>query len=299
MRRAVVLLGLLFRTAARGLQTSPVPSLLATATIALALLLVGGFGLVLQNLDGLLDRFQDELQVVAYLSPDLSVSEEQALRARVATFEEVDAVALVTREEAFERFQTTLGGAELLEGLEENPLPASLEIVVAREARTETGIGGLSLALSAVEGIDDLSHDQRWIEGMARVGALVRVVATVLGGALVAAALLIVANTIRLAIYAREDEVEILSLVGAGRFFVRAPFILEGLAEGAVGGALALAALYLGFQLLLPRIEFGLALLHGAVVPEFFALSQCLTLVGAGAALGALGSLFALTGWRK
>lgn len=299
MRRLAVIVVLLIRTASRGLQTSPVPSALATGTIALALLLVGAFALVLGNLEGVVEGFRDELQVVAYLDVDLGEREQRELQATVEGLPAVASAVLVTREEAYERFQATLGGAELLAGLDDNPLPASLEIELDVDARTEQGVAGLSDALAAMEGVDELAQDRRWVEGMARVGSLVRAVALVLGAVLVGAALLIVANTIRLAIYSREDEIEILSLVGAGRVFQRAPFILEGLVEGAVGGALALGALYLAFQLFLPRVEFGLALLHGAAAPEFFAPRQCLMLVGAGAALGALGSGFALMGWRR
>jgi len=299
VRRLVVLVGLLLRTAARGLQTSPVPSALATLTIALALLLVGAFALVLGNLEGALERFGDELQLVVYLDPALDASQERALRARLAGFEEVAAATLVTREEALERFRTTLGGGELLAGLDANPLPASLELALEPSARSEGAIERLAAALASMEGVDELSHDRRWIEGMARVASLARTVALVLGSVLVGAALLIVANTIRLAVYSREDEIEILSLVGAGRVFQRTPFILEGLAEGAVGGALALGALYLAFQLLLPQVEFGLALLHGVAAPEFFALRECLTLIASGAALGAAGSGFALMGWQR
>ena len=294
-----MLVGLLLRTAARGLQTSPVPSALATLTIALALLLVGAFALVLGNLEGALERFGDELQLVVYLDPALDASQERALRARLAGFEEVAAATLVTREEALERFRTTLGGGELLAGLDANPLPASLELALEPSARSEGAIERLAAALASMEGVDELSHDRRWIEGMARVASLARTVALVLGSVLVGAALLIVANTIRLAVYSREDEIEILSLVGAGRVFQRTPFILEGLAEGAVGGALALGALYLAFQLLLPQVEFGLALLHGVVAPEFFALRECLMLIASGAVLGAAGSGFALMGWQR
>ena len=217
----------------------------------------------------------------------------------MAGFAEVSAATLVTRDEALERFRATLGGGELLEGLEENPLPASLELALEPAARSEEAIGRLAAALAAMDGVDELSHDRRWIEGMARVAGLARTVSVVLGGVLVGAALLIVANTIRLAIYSREDEIEILSLVGAGRVFQRAPFILEGIAEGAAGGALALAGLYGAFRLLLPEVEFGLALLHGVVAPEFFAPRECLALITSGAGLGAAGSGFALMGWRR
>jgi cell division transport system permease protein len=112
------------------------------------------------------------------------------------------------------------------------------------------------------------------------------------------AALLIVANTIRLAIYARRDELDILALVGASRTFVRVPFLLEGTLQGLLGGCLALAVVLGLYSLLLPRLESGLELVLGRTALEFFTTGQSIVLVAAGAALGLLGSITALVGWR-
>jgi len=299
VRRAFVIVAVLLRTAARGLQTSPLPSVLATATISIALVLVGAFSLVVRNMEGLLEHFSEELHVVAYLDGELPEDGQRELVERVAGFKGVAGVTLVTRAEALERFRTTLGGGELIAGLEHNPLPASLEIELEPAARSEQGIAVLVTALEGLEGVDGLAHGQQWIEGYARVASLVRTAGLVLGAVLVGAALLIVANTIRLAVYAREDEIEILSLVGAGRVFQRGPFILEGLAQGAVGGAIALGVLYLAFQSVLPRLELASSLVIGLAPPEFFAARQAVAIVAIGALVGAVGSGVALVGWRR
>ena len=110
------------------------------------------------------------------------------------------------------------------------------------------------------------------------------------------ATLLIVANTIRLGVFARRDELEILSLVGASRLFVNTPFLLEGLLQGAAGGLFALLLLYALFRLVLPGFEFGLAFVMGGISPRFFGGSEALALVFSGAALGLLGSGAALAG---
>ena len=299
MRRALVIVAVLLRTAARVLQTSPLPSALATATIAIALVLVGAFTLVVRNMDGLLERFSEELHVVAYLDGDLSERGQRALVDGVAGFKGVARATLVTREVALERFRATLGGGELIAGLEHNPLPPSVELELEPDARSEQGIAVLVTALEGLDGVDELAHGQQWIEGYARVASLVRSAGFVLGAVLVGAALLIVANTIRLAVYAREDEIEILSLVGAGRVFQRGPFILEGLAQGAVGGAIALGVLYLAFQSVLPRLELASSLVIGLAAPEFFAAGQAFAIVAIGAVVGATGSGVALVGWRR
>ena len=186
-------------------------------------------------MEGLLDRFGEELHVVAYLETGLPDDEQAMLAARARTIEGVAEVALVTPAQALERFRESLGGSDLLEGLEENPLPPSLEIELAAEARTEQGLRIVGGGPPGPARRRRAVHGQQWVESYARTASLVRSGAVVLGSALVFAALLIVANTIRLAVYSREDELEILALVGAGRLFQRVPFLIEGAVQGAAG----------------------------------------------------------------
>lgn len=299
MRRFAVIVWVIVRNALRGLQSSPLPSAIAVVTIAIVLILVGSFALVIGNMEGLLARFSEELHVVAYLDADLSARQQLALRESANLIEGVQSVQLVTPEQALERFRLTMGGGELLEGLDGNPLPASLELELVEEARTSQGIAIVASALDGLDGVAELAHGQDWIEGYARAAALARSAGTLLGAVLAGAALLIIANTIRLAVYAREDEIEILSLVGAGRIFVRTPFLLEGCLQGAVGGLLALGVLFLAFRMWLPQLEFGLAMFLGQRTPVFFAGSEGLALVLVGALLGVGGSALAMFGWRR
>jgi cell division transport system permease protein len=208
-------------------------------------------------------------------------------------------VAVVGRAEALERFRDITGGAALLEGLEENPLPSSLEITLAPASRTTEGLRILAAALEGLPGVDEVAHGSDWIEGYARVTSLVRVSGYALGTVLCLATLLIVANTIRLGVYAREDELEILALVGASRTFVRTPFLIEGTLQGAVGGLLAAGLLFVAFRVLVPQLEYGLTFLLGHAVPRFFSVGEVAALVAGGAALGLVGSMAALFGWRR
>ncbi len=298
MRVFGVILLVLARTAFRGLRSSAVTSSIAAITIAIALVLVGAFALVVGNMQGLLTRFDEELQVVAYLESGLGEERQRALASQVATLTGVQSVKLVTKEQALERFGRSVSGSVLLEGLELNPLPASLEIALLSADRTPQGIERLVGELEALAGVDELAHGQEWVEGYARAAALVRSGAWVIGAVLVVAALLIVTNTIRLAIYARKDEIEILGLVGAGRVFVRTPFLIEGTVQGVAGGVLAVLLLYATFRLLLPEVEYGLAFFLGSAGPRFFGTWEVAALVAGGGALGTIGSAAAFFGWR-
>jgi len=300
MRRAAARLLYFGRTALRGLAASPLTSTVAVATIGVCLVLVGAFALLLRNMEELLDHFGDDLRVTAYLEEGLSEAQLRGLAQRARAVEGVQSVRLVSKREALERFREGVGrGAALLEGLDENPLPASLEITLLPERRSAQGMAAVVAALGGLPGIDELASGQDWVEGYLRAVALIRGLGIGLGVILALATLLIVANTIRLAVLARRDELEILSLVGASRWFVSTPFLLEGLAQGAIGGALALAMLFGIFQLVLPGFSFGLELLLGGSAPRFFDGTEAAWLVAAGAGLGLLGSGAALAGdWR-
>lgn len=287
------------RTSLRGLRASPVPAGVSTLTIAVALVVAGAFALLLQNMQGLLDRFGDEMGVTAYLEDGVDVAARDALARRVMTVEGVGEVVVVSAEEALERFRAGVGPQSgLLEALDHNPLPASLEITLAPHRRSPEGLRVVVQALDGLPGIADLAYGQEWVEGYARFVGLVRGAALGAGCVLGLATLLIVANTIRLAVYARRDEVEILTLVGASRPFVATPFLVEGTLMGAAGGVAALAVLYGLYRFALPGIESGLELFLGFADPAFFSVAGALLLVGGGALLGLLGSGAALVrGW--
>lgn len=293
-----MLISIALANAFRGVRQARTTSLLAVMTIAVVLVLVGSATLLVENMVGILDEFGQELQLTAYLDDSLTDADLAPLAERVAAAPGVERVEVVTKDRALERFERIAGGAELLVGLEENPLPASLEIFLLPEARNAEAMEILRESLDGLPGIDDLALGQEWIEGYARAVSLVRGGAFGIAIVLGMAALLIVANTIRLAFYARRDELDILSLVGASRTFVRVPFLLEGLLQGFLGGLLALAIVYGAYELLLPQMRLGLELVVGRAELRFFTNSESLRLVASGAGLGLLGSIAALVGWR-
>jgi len=288
------------RTAIRGIASSPVTSGISVVTIGVTLVLVGAFALLLRNMEELLDQFGDDLRITAYLESEISGEALRALEDRILAISGVEDVETFSKDQALERFRASVGsGSALLDGLEVNPLPASLEISLSEDRRSAEGMEAVAGVIEELDGVESLSAGRDWVEGYLRAVALVRAVGIGLGIILALATLLIVANTIRLGIFARRDELEILSLVGASRPFVQTPFLLEGIVQGAAGGAIALGLLYALFHLALPGFEFGLELLIGTA-PRFFSSREALFLVAGGAGLGLFGSAAALSGgWRS
>ncbi|MEM7412510.1 MAG: permease-like cell division protein FtsX [Myxococcota bacterium] len=284
------------RTALRGLAATPGTAVTATLTIAVALLLIGVFALLLLNMQRLVTDFGEALQVTAFLEPGLEAKERDALLAKANALDGVERARLVTEDEALERFRSGVGrGFDLLEGLESNPLPASLELTLASELRSAAGMEQIAETVRGWPGVSELGNSGAWVEGYVRAIGLVRGVAIGLGGILALATLLIVANTIRLAVVSRRNELEILALVGASRGFVNTPFLIEGALQGLCGGLLAWATLYGLFRLVLPSFEFGLALLLGGESPRFFEGSEAAGLWAGGMLLGLIGSSLAVT----
>ena len=294
MRRLTVLLLYFARTTLRGLRGSPVTTAVAILTISVSLVLVGAFDLLLRNMEDLLDDFGRDLHVTAYLEDGLADAEAKQLASVLLTVEGVESVRAVSKEEALARFKDGMG-ADLLDGLDENPLPASIEIQLVPEQRSPEGMRIVVESIRGLPGIGDLGSGQDWVEGYLRALAVVRGIGVGLSFILAFAALLIVTNTIRLAVFARRDELDILRLVGASRAFTNTPFVVEGIAQGAAGGTLAVLLLYGIFRLVLPGLEFGFEVVLGSA-PRFFHASEMLVLIGQGAALGLIGSVAALIG---
>ena len=269
------------RAALRGLLGSPLPSVVSIATIAVAVIPLGGLVIITGNMRALLDRQGESRQVTAFLDAGLAADEEAALARRVAELAGVSRVELVTREAALERFRDRLGGGALLEALEENPLPASIEVTLAPGAGRAEGAGAVADALRALPGVEAVAGGEAWVQVV-----------------LALATLLIVANTIRLAVYARRDELDILALVGASRTFLRVPYLLEGVIQGSLGGALGVALLYALFRAAVPVLGDALELFLGWSQPRFLPPESIALLVAGGAAFGLVGAAVAVARTR-
>jgi cell division transport system permease protein len=151
-----------------------------------------------------------------------------------------------------------------------------------------------AIRLKGLAGIDDVEYGRKWVEGFLTVVDLARLVCLAAGGFLFIAMVFIVSNTIRLAIYHRKDEIEIMKLVGATNFFVRAPFLIEGTLQGLFGSALSLAILFGVYRLLLVKAVPTLEPLVGPLTLSFLSRDYSVGIMMAGLFLGILGSMVSI-----
>jgi cell division transport system permease protein len=268
-------------------------SLLAVVVTAVSLFLGGALFLLGSNLATTLASWESQARVVVYMTPGAPVEALETVEKAIKELEGVAGYQLITPEEAEDRLRDRspeLG--DLLAGLEEAPLPASFEIAIARSdrrsAQVAAGIEGLT-NLPSVSGADD---DRQWIEQIAFASALLRVGAAVVGALLIAGSAFIIASVIRLAALLHREEIRVLRLVGATEFFVRGPFVAQGVLQGLLGSIVALSALT-AFYLVLERREFP-DLLRSLLLSSFLSPLELAILMAVGAGAGLMGGLLSV-----
>ena len=287
--------GYFLKRALRNMRQSPVLSLASVGTVAVALALLAFFAITVLNVQQLTVSWGETLAIVAYLD---DVPDEQTVKnwaKEIESYPEVAEVTFVSRKAAFERFRKRLGDdAGLVEGLGPEVLPASLEISLADDWRNEAAIATVVERLRKDHRFDDLQYGQGWLEKLEAFLLLLRVSGSALGGFLVFAALVIVANTIKLTLYARQDELEAMAMVGGTSLFIKLPYLVEGALQGLLGGLTALALSFMVFQVVLQKSLGSLLLITGIDTIHFLPLVWQGLLVVGGGFIGLLGSLFAL-----
>jgi cell division transport system permease protein len=224
---------------------------LSVVTIAVSLFVLGAFLSLASNLADVVARWSDKVQVTFYLEDQLPDAPRDALQASLVADPAVESVLYVSREEALRRFRSLFHEMRSLpEDLGENPFPAALEVTLRPARNSAEDAQRLVQAFRHAPGVEDVEYDLLWIQRLSTAVRLVRGAGAFLGAILVLAAVFTISNVMRLTMYARQDELDIMRLVGAAPAYVKGPFVLEGMIQGGLGGALALALLWAIFHIL-------------------------------------------------
>jgi cell division transport system permease protein len=278
--------------AATSLWRSRLVNAVSIGTIAVSLFVLGAFLTVASGLGEMVTRWTEKVQVIVYLDDGIEDRVRASLENRLREDPAVGSVELVSREEALRRFREMFRDlSSLPEDLGENPFPASLEVTLAAERQSPSEVERLAKSFTGAPGVREIQYDLLWIERLATGVRLVRGVGAFLGGILVLAGVFTISNVIRLTIYAREDELDIMRLVGATKAYVRGPFVAEGVIQGGLGGLAAAGLLWAA----LAWLSRGLAAsdLLGRTAFSMPAAVALLLVVG-GMAVGLVGSLISL-----
>jgi cell division transport system permease protein len=241
----------------RALRRSAAPSAAAIVTVAITMLLLGVLVPVLQATSGKTEEVRDQVGLNVYLFDDATQPEIDELQGQIQSIQHVDSVAFISKDQALadlsQRFENQ-DKEDLTQQLPgaRNPLPASFQVKpddlenlpAVRAALTPPGADGKPAPISPI--IDEVGESREEADTISDVTSALKIGLLVVAGLLLVASLLLVGNTIRLSIYARRREVEVMQLVGATNWFVRWPFVVEGLICGLIGGIVAVGILFLG-----------------------------------------------------
>jgi cell division transport system permease protein len=271
----------------QGFWRNAVMSLAATATMVLMLLLLAGFWIIQTGLLAGLEFTEQKVEVVAYLQPNATESQIGELRATIEAMPQVAEVTYISRDQALDRFRESMdaqGREDLTRYLDANPLYASVEVKLA----DPSAIRVVGDALREEPTIRNVINIEDLVDRVLTVTNILRTAGTVVLVIVGVIALFIIINTIRLAVVARAEEIEIMRLVGASDAFIRWPFVFEGAFVGFLGAAVTLGVLWAasepigGFMVEFFRV---LPIQVGTLTRDLVAL-----VMGAGVGLGVLGS---------
>jgi cell division transport system permease protein len=272
--------------------------ILSTATIALALFVLGGFLLVTANFERLGTEWSRSAEMSIYLKDDITPADRGAIETALAPNEIVAGREYVSKADALTRFRQTFADlASALDTLGDNPLPASYEVRLRGDAAGRAQVDELAARLRQMTGVADVRYDRQWLARILSAVGIVRTIGFVLAALLTAAAALTVANVVRLALHARRDELEIMELVGAPHAFIHGPFVMEGVLQGGIGALAALVALVAAFLSLKGRYLTPLAEAMNMPAIRFLPVELCLALVLGGMAVGCVGG--AVAAWKS
>ena len=273
-------------------------NLVTIITISLSVLIASAFLLFFVNTSDIINSWKKGLRIMAYLKPDINNDGLKDLKQTIQSLEDVDTLTFVSRQEALSRLKTQMKHqSSLFASLTRNPLPDSIEIRMTATTESWQKIDSLAARVEALPQIDEVEYGQRWVGRFAHIISLFRLAGYAMGTLFFMATIFIVANTIRLVIYSRSEEVEIMRLVGATDNFIKIPFYFEGLIQGALGAIIGLAMLYMAFIFVSFNVEKGF--FPGLFRFHFLSPALLLTILLVSMLVGWLGCFISLKQFLK
>lgn len=277
------------------MRENSIAHLLSIGTIAISFFLFAAFLLLPLNLATMLQTWERKVQIILYLKDDVGELRGRQLASEVKQQEGVRGVRYISPREAKAAFERDLSGyGGILKGVAEEVFPASLEIELDERHRTPERIKGLASRLGAFPEVEEVEYGGIWLERLSLFLYTLRWGGWIVGGVLVAIVMSVTANTVRLTLYQKRGEIEILRLVGATDAFVKLPFYLAGGLQGLMGAGVSLLLLFFLYRLFIIKVAPYVSLYFGELHLSFLPLSMVGWILGIGFAAGLFGSLLSL-----
>ena len=280
-------LGYLLKEGIRGIFLHGFMSFAAVIVTVACLLIVGSFSILVYNVNIMVDELNQTSEVLAFVDDTLTYAEAQTIETKIRQIENVYEANLVSREQALKDFIADHEGEAAFAGLESDVLRHRVVVVLEDNTKMEETVGEIRL----ISGVEDISAAYELAEGFTTLQRVLQFVSIGVIIVLLLVSLLIISNTVKLAMYDRKDEIAIMKMVGATNGFIRLPFVVEGFTLGIVGAALAFGLEWLIYDLLVARIQAMDTLnLFNLVAFQELLLPMILTFCSAGLFVGIVGS---------
>jgi cell division transport system permease protein len=229
-------------------------NLLTIITISLSILIVSALILFFINTTAIIDFWKKDLRIMAYLEADISQTAVEEIAVKLNSLQGIEQVKFISKQVALDGLKSQMAHhASLFENLEKNPLPDAFEIRLSPANDSWKNIESLALQIESLRRVEEVEYGRSWLGRFSSIVDAFRFAGYAMGGLFFMASVFIVANTVRLMLYSRQQEVEIMRLVGATDNFIKIPFYIEGLIQGALGAILGLTVLFVVFFLLSSR----------------------------------------------
>jgi len=299
--------GYFFRETLSSFRRNWVMSLVAVTIIYISLLLVGAFFLTSSVLSNIISSVEAKVSVQVFLKDGAAPADVQTLQGNVLRIPNVKGVSYVSKEEALKRFKVRMKNTpQLIDQLRGNPLPASLEVALVDPREVKAVVTAIKKDPTLAKVIknpanpeaSDIKYGQDIVERLFRLTGIVRGFALAFLILLLVVSLVLIGNTIRLAIYSRRREIGIMRLVGASNWFIRTPFLMEGVLQSIIGSVLAILTLVAAQSVIVPWLQSTLAFLQISV-PVATVAQLVALLIGAGVLIGLVGSGVAVRRYLK
>ena len=284
------------KEAAISLKRNNLMSFASITTVAISLVILGLFLIMVMNLNNMAAHLESQVQINVYLEDNLSEAERYEIGNNIKKIKGVEEITFVTKDEAIERFRERLGEQKyLLDALDDaNPLPYSYEVKLTLPEQVKSA----AAEIAEYPGVKTAKFGQEAIEQLFKLTHMIRVFGVVLILFLVFATLFIISNTIRLTVFARRKEIGIMKYVGATDWFIRWPFIMEGMALGFGGALIATLVLRTSYSAITNQIYQSFMFLP--LIPQYqFLTNLTILLIVLGMIIGALGSAISLKKFMK
>ena len=234
-------------------------NLITIITIALSILVVSVFLLFFENAGRVIESWNQGGRAMIYLKKEFNADMLPQLKTKINSLGDIDEMVYISKAKALETLKNSMASqTTFLKTLKENPLPDALEIKI-RSYNNFQEVQTLAQNIKAIDIVDDIEYGQGWLGKFLKIFNLFKITGYAMCGFFFLMALFITANTVRLAFYSRMLEVEIMRLVGATETFIKAPFYIEGLIQGFLGGVLGLGALLITYLMVSSGITQSLA----------------------------------------